>query len=287
MNFDGFLDLSTFESAKSEGLADFVQAEEVGFGIVKRTLAVKTADDAKRTGKPIGKYLTYDCTDDVYSSLRAAKGIETMLTATIKGEIGLLAKGSAVLVVGLGNGKISADALGEKVFERVDVSDANNANCTRKRSVFAVSTGVFAKTGVQSARIVLALVRELKPSFVVLVDSLATSSINRVGKSFQLSTAGITPGKGVGEKNESISKALLGVPVLSIGVPTLLTLPTTIYGVTKDYLASKDMTIDEYAFRSLLATRKISDMVVAPKNIDVLVEGAATIISNALNLAFA
>lgn len=286
MNFDGFSQYAAFESAKSEGLADFVQAEEVGFGIVKRTLTVKTTSDSERTGKPIGVYTTYDCTEDVYSSLRAAKCIETVLTATIKNAMGLVPKSNAVLVVGLGNGKISADSLGEKVFDRMDVRDAQKANMSRKRTVFALSTSVFAKTGVQSARVVLALANELKPAFVVLVDSLATSSIGRVGKSFQLSTAGITPGKGVGEKNESITKSLLGVPVLSIGVPTLLTLSTTIYGVTKEYLASKDAAIDEYAFRNLLASKKISDMVVAPKNVDVLTDGAATIIANALNLAF-
>ena len=286
MNFDGFSQYAAFESAKSEGLADFVQAENVGFGIVKRTLTVKTTSDSERTGKPIGAYTTYDCTEDVYSSLRAAKCIETVLTATIKSAMGLASKSSAVLVVGLGNGKISADSLGEKVFDRMDVRDAQKANMSRKRTVFALSTSVFAKTGVQSARVVLALANELKPAFVVLVDSLATSSIGRVGKSFQLSTAGITPGKGVGEKNESITKSLLGVPVLSIGVPTLLTLSTTIYGVTKEYLSAKDAAIDEYAFRNLLASKKISDMVVAPKNVDVLTNGAATIIANALNLAF-
>ena len=286
MNFDGFSEYAALESGSAESIRRFATEENVGFNIVRRALDVRTQEDSKRVNRRIGRYVTFDCGKDVYSSMRAAKRMESSLVETIKSMLDLRGCGSA-LVIGLGNGQIACDSLGFKVFDKIEPRSAQIAKSALQRCVFALSTGVFAKTGVETSRVVLALAKELKPSFVVLVDSLATGSVTRVGRSFQLSTAGLSPGKGVGESGEKIDKSLLGVPVLSIGVPTILTLPTTIYGVTKEYLESQNMTIDEYAFRNLLAERKISDMIVAPKNVDMLVEGAAVLISNALNLAFA
>ena len=286
MNFEGFIGYSPLESDQIASLKDVATEEEMGFGIVKRRLAVKNAEDAGRYGKRIGVYTTYDCTDEVYTSIRAARVIENVLVSTVKSFVGYT-KSSAVLVVGLGNGKIAADSLGQKVFDRIEISGEKSEKCSRKHMVCAISTSVFGKTGIESARLVFAVVRELKPKCVLLVDSLATNSAKRVGKSFQLSTAGLSPGGGVGKNSERIDKDLLGVPVLSIGVPTLITLSSVICGAIKDYSVKKGCEVDEYLIRSTLMDKDLSAMVVAPKNVDAMVDNASVIVSNAINLALA
>ena len=230
-------------------------------------------------------YATYDFKDNVYTSMRAAKTMENLLVSAVRSFVG--ASVSCVLVVGLGNGNIAADSLGTKVFAKIDVSGQNNGKCSHKPRVMCISTSVFGQTGIQSAELVFAVVKHIKPSCVVLVDSLATASCGRVCRCFQLSTAGITPGGGVGNDTSRIDKDLLGVPVLAIGVPTLVTLPNVVYGAVKEYVENKGCKIDEYLVRVVMADEKLSGMVVAPKNVDAEVENASVLISNALNLAFA
>lgn len=272
------------ESDKIASLKDVAEAENVGFGIVKRRLAVKTKEEEKFYGRRIGVYATYDFNDNVYTSMRAAKAMENLLTSALRTFVG--AGASSVLVVGLGNGNIAADSLGTKVFEKIEVSAGNNEKRSHKPRVMSISTSVFGKTGIDSAELVFAVVKHLKPSCVVLVDSLATSSCGRVCRSFQLSTSGITPGGGVGTGVKRIDKDLLGVPVVAIGVPTLITLPNVVYGVMKDYSAKSGGEVDEYLLRTVIASKELSGMVVAPKNVDAEAENASVLISNALNIAF-
>lgn len=273
------------ESAENLNMTDSSKNVDVGFDIVKRFLNIKTKDMTNRIGKPMGIYITFDCPHTIYSSSRGAKAIEDNLSATIKNLVGTVKKSSPILVACLGNGQISADSLGQKVFDKLEITRKKDAQQAYKQSVCALSTSVLGKTGIESAEIISAVVKEIKPSFVLLVDSLATSVPKRVGLSFQLSTAGITPGSGVGGDKERIDKTVLGVPVLSIGVPTLLALNTLVYGLFKDYAEKFGRGLDEYAFRSLLAEKKMSNMVVAPKDVDALAEKASVIISNAINLA--
>ena len=285
MNFDGFSMYMPLENDKIASLKDVTKAEDVGFGIVKRRLEVNTKEQEETFGRRIGVYATYDFKDNVYTSMRAAKTMENLLVSAVRSFVG--ASVSCVLVVGLGNGNIAADSLGTKVFAKIDVSGQNNGKCSHKPRVMGISTSVFGQTGIQSAELVLAVVKHIKPSCVVLVDSLATASCGRVCRCFQLSTAGITPGGGVGNDNSRIDKDLLGVPVLAIGVPTLVTLPNVVYGAVKEYVENKGCKIDEYLVRVVMADEKLSGMVVAPKNVDAEVENASVLISNALNLAFA
>lgn len=274
-----------FESAVSVNMADSCKSEEVGCGIIKRSLHIKTKDMAERIKKPIGTYVTYDCTKSIYSSSRAAKAIESNLSGAIKSLVGLRSKASPVVVACLGNGDIASDSLGKRVFEKIEITRKKDANSAFKQSVCAISTGVLGKTGIETAELLSAVSREIKPACVLLVDSLATSVPMRIGVSFQVSTAGITPGSGVGEDKQKIDKCLLGVPVLMVGVPTLISLGTLMYGTFVDYMQATNSSLDEFKFRDTLSKKQISNMVVAPKDVDVVVENASVIISNAINLA--
>ena len=272
------------ESAENVNLSAELTRENVGFGIEKRCLNVKTKEMAERVGKPMGVYVNFDCDGKIYSNLRAAKAIETNLANSLRNMLGNKMAGTT-LIACLGNGNIAADSLGEKVFDKLTITRKKNANLGVKRCVCAVSTSVLGKTGIESAELISAVCKQVKPSCVIAVDSLATSSPRRVGLSFQLTSAGITPGSGVGGDKARIDKSVLGVPVVAVGVPTLLSLGTFLYATMKDYSNAANHELDEYKFRSVLAERLVSNLVVAPKDIDVYVENASVVISNALNLA--
>ena len=119
-------------------------------------------------------------------------------------------------------------------------------------------------TGIKSHEVLSALVDKLKPSAIVIVDSLATASADRLGTSFQISTAGIVPGGGIRGGASPMNKAVYGVPTVSIGVPLVLTMQGVIKDVIKCYGE-----IDEFRLQSLLADKKLSGLVVAPKEVKI------------------
>lgn len=285
MSGERFVTDIAVESAQNLGLSEACKVQELDFGITKRSLAIKTKEMSKRLGRSIGSYTTYDCDKTVYSDERAKRAIESYLAQTIKRTIGVGNRSKTILVACLGNGNVAADSLGDKVFDKIEVSSVEIAKQNDKPRVLAISTSVFGKTGIETAKLIVGVVKETRPSFVLLVDSLATSVPWRVGLSFQLTTAGIAPGSGVGGDKQKIDSDVLGVPVFAIGVPMLLSLNTLTYSLLKEYLDEKKIQVDEYAFRNLLADKNMSNMVVAPKDVDVLSQNAANIVSDAINSA--
>ncbi|MBO7222130.1 MAG: GPR endopeptidase, partial [Clostridia bacterium] len=127
----------------------------------------------------------------------------------------------------------------------------------------------------------------IKPSAIIVVDTLATTSVNRLGTSFQLSTSGIVPGGGVGQDKPPMNKDAFGVPTISIGVPLVLKMQ----GVIKDFVSAykeieKDFAVNEFALHSILADKKLSRLVVAPKEVRFFLDNASQIISQAINIAY-
>ena len=283
---ENFITDIAFESAESASLLGRCEQEILSFGISKKSLNIKTKEMSERTNKPLGMYVSFDCDKRIYSHPRVAKAIESHICETLTHLIGVRPKSKPVLIACLGNGNITSDSLGDRVFDKLNIGVDKNAQNGDKQPVLAISTSVFGKTGIQSAQIVRAVCKEISPSCVLLVDSLATSAPKRVGLSFQLSTAGITPGSGVCGGKERIDKSVLGVPTVSIGVPTLLSLGTMMHSVFSDYMQMIGGELDEYKYRELLSSKMLSNMVVAPKDVDVYVENASVIIANAINSAF-
>ncbi|MDE6302553.1 MAG: GPR endopeptidase, partial [Clostridia bacterium] len=121
---------------------------------------------------------------------------------------------------------------------------------------------------------------------VILIDSLATSSISRVGTSFQISTAGISPGGGIGQDKQRIDRSVLGVPTIAIGVPLMLSMRTAIYDFVKYYSEQIGVGMDEYRVRACMVDKNLSNLVVAPKEIDFFVDASAGVIASALNRTF-
>ena len=194
-------------------------------GIPVTEVRVLDESGAARLGKPVGTYLTLTLgqlpgrTGDTFR--RAVRAVAAELGK-------LLPPGERVpaLVIGLGNRAITPDGIGPTA-----------ADCTLAtrhligpaaeffgafRPVSAVAAGVVGSTGVESAELIRALVREIRPGFVVAVDALAARSVRRLGRTVQISDTGITPGSGVGNARAELNRESLGVPVLALGVPTVV-----------------------------------------------------------------
>ncbi len=274
------------ESADSASLQKFCTSKEVSKNIVRHTLRITSQELSSKIGKPRGVYVTYDTKRDMFANASEMNKLSDSISATLQNLIGIVKKTSPILVVGLGNGNIVADSLGEKVVDKVAVTRTLSDD-KRTQSVCAVNVGVSGVTGIQSAEMVSGVAEKVKPCVVIAVDSLATSVVSRVGTSFQISTAGITPGSGVGGDKERIDKDLLGVPVLSLGVPLMLSMRTALYAFMKDYSKSVGQQIDEFRLRETLADNNLLNLVVSPKETDFYVDKCSSVIASAINSLYA
>ena len=189
------------------------------------TVSVLNQNGANQLGKPVGKYITYT-TDDVGDDTELFDGRLDELSAILSSLIPKDTK--SVLVAGLGNTDITADALGPKAVNyilstRHIVNDCNDNDYFKNFfNVATISTGVLGDTGIESAEIIKGVVNQIKPDLVIAVDALAASSASRLGTTVQMSDVGISPGSGVGNHRYEISVQTLGVPVVSVGIPTVV-----------------------------------------------------------------
>ncbi len=276
--------LEVAESVKTGGLCN---VKELQYGIVQRVLKIKSLEEAKQIGRERGTYVTYDCTKDFFDSVREVAYLEKFISDTLKNLIGTIKKSIPVLVVGLGNEDVVADSLGKRVVSNVKVV-ADGVNTTNQtQHVCAISSGVSGKTGICSSELVQSIVQKIKPCVVLLVDALATSNVSRLGVSFQISTSGISPGSGVGQDKERIDKSVLGVPTISLGVPLMLSMKTALYSFVREYTSKQGCENDEFELRQMLTDKKLSNLIVAPKEIDFLVEMSSLVLANAINRTFA
>ena len=142
------------------------------------------------------------------------------------------------LIIGLGNIKSTPDSLGVKVINDILITKHLFQYGTVKdgiRKVSSFTPGVMANTGLESSNIIKAIIKEEKPKFIIVIDALASLSIDRINKTIQITDTGIHPGSGIGNNRKEISKKTIGIPVIAIGVPTVVTSTTIVYD-TLEYL---------------------------------------------------
>ncbi|MGN0570167.1 MAG: GPR endopeptidase [Candidatus Fimenecus sp.] len=227
-------------------------------------------------GKPMGKYITVDLPEFSHES-ELLDGRLTALTETVKE---LLPKGvKNVLVAGLGNESITPDALGplcaKQIFatRHIEENMAKEMGLSSLNPVAAVSTGVLGQTGIETAEYIKGIAELVEPDAVIIVDALASRRLSRLGKTVQLSDTGITPGSGVGNARARIDESTIGVPVVAIGVPTVVDGATIVHDLT--YGANKNENISQEA----------DSMMVTPREIDTVISRAAKLLALSINCA--
>lgn len=181
-------------------------------------------------------------------------------------------KNKNFLVVGLGNYEITSDSIGPFVAEKILAtrhimgSFAENFGLEKLKSVSVIAPNVLGKTGIEALEIIKGAVNTVKPEAVIVIDALCTKSTKRLFSCIQITDGGISPGSGVKNKRKEISKNTLGVPVIAIGVPTVVTAETIAYELTGRQI------------------RENTDLIVTPKDADLLIEKITAILSRALNI---
>ena len=217
------------------------------------------------------------------------------LALCVARELGALVKSAArkkrgvdfrVLVAGLGNASMTADAIGPSVTSRVTVTGHlahldpelfEGIGCCR---IYAVTPGVLGETGMEALELIRGAADAVLPDLVVAVDALAARSVERLSSTVQMSTAGILPGSGIGNRRSEISENTLGVPVISMGIPTVVDSSTLVY----DALKSAGAPEPEGELAELLERGR--GFFVSPKDSDVINRRAACILANAIDLTF-
>ena len=230
----------------------------------------------KEVRKPKGKYYTVDVPEFSHET----ELLDGRLKALTEVITDMLPKGEkSVLVVGIGNDNITPDALGplcaEQIFSTRHLKSefSNELRLPRFNPVASISTGVLGQTGIETAEYIKGIVDLIKPKTVIAIDALASRKLSRLGKTVQLSDTGISPGAGVGNNRARIDENTLGVPVIAIGIPTVVDGKTLVYDLIED-----DSNMDNIS-------KEAEAVMVTPRDIDMIIKRASRLLALSINCA--
>lgn len=230
-------------------------------------------ETANKINKPVGKYVTLESESFKLAEPEFLKKSSYIL----KDELEILTKNKKfnnVLIVGLGNRNITSDSLGPKVISKIMVTKHIKEYMPEHLDediipVSAISPGVLGITGIETNDIISGITKKINPDLIIAIDALAASSPKRVSTTIQITDTGINPGSGVGNNRKEISQKSLGIPVVAIGVPTVVDL------ISVTGYISPEAKSDEIK----------RDFFVTPKEIDKIIENFSKIIANGINLS--
>lgn len=285
-----------------------VSEEEIGSeGVNVTRIRILDSNGAKRMNRPVGTYITVDYSgafsdDETYTEAVA------MLSEQIKSLIGE-AENKHILLIGLGNSDLTSDAVGPETLKAVIVTRHLKKGLPEiyskigLREVSALTPGVLGKTGIESSDIIKSVAAEIKPDIIIIIDALASRSTERLCSTVQLSDTGISPGSGVGNNRGEISQKTLGIPVIAIGIPTVVDSVTLSADTLRNALErlseteagkakhiseiSKAMNDNDFErlVRTVLSAEKGDNLTVTPRDIDALMKKSSRLLAAALNKA--
>ncbi|MBS4534564.1 GPR endopeptidase [Clostridium sp. D2Q-14] len=281
-----------------------VEKEEDKDYIVTR---IKILDESgqQKLNKKIGSYITIESPALKKADQDLKDNISKLLAKELKVMIEPM-KHNKVLIVGLGNRNVTPDALGPKVVEKVLVTrhffqDYNKDQDESMANVSAVSPGVMGLTGIETGEIIKGIIEKTNPDIVIAIDALASRNMKHISSTIQISNTGISPGSGVGNKRKPINSEYLGVPVIAIGIPTVVDAATLINDTigliigemknhTKEgqefYSLLEDLSSrDKYNLIKEVLTPYMDNVMVTPKEVDDLINDLSQVVSNGINIS--
>ena len=295
------------ENHKNEPDIDGIEVlEEREKDINVTTIKVKNDSGAEKIGKPKGNYITIDIPKFTAYDGETMDRVSVVLAEVLERLITINTE-KTVLVVGLGNWQVTPDALGPKVTEKIMVTRhlkvvMPEAIDDSVRPVCSVEPGVLGVTGIETVEIIRGVVEKIKPDLVICVDALAARRVERVNTTIQVGDTGISPGAGVGNNRKQINEENLGVKVIAIGVPTVVdavtiandTIDLVVDSLIKNsssgtefykMLKSLDKNEKENLIKEVTTSENSTDMIVTPKDIDLIISSLSKIIANGINMA--
>lgn len=264
---------------------DGIKIETKNLNDIKVTnVKIENEKGSEALKRKIGNYITIDLDTINNLSLEKEKEVIQVFSDELKMIIDQhIDKSDEILIVGLGNLNATPDSFGAKVVENIEITRhikmfLPNAIDKTVRSVSAIVPGVLGTTGIETIEIVKGITNNIKPKLIIAIDSLCSKNIDRIGKSIQISDTGIVPGGGVGNRQEELSEETLGIPVVGVGIPTVLDAATIVI----DTLNNCDIQINEDELVNKMKLNKFN-FIVTPKEIDELIDNMSSIISDVIN----
>lgn len=279
------------------------EEEEVSEKIKVTRVKITNEEGQNAIGKPIGDYITIDVKKINLLTDEEQEQASNTLANELKKLIGeKIQFKEDILVVGLGNQEVTPDALGPNVIKDVEVTrhiinylpqyiDEN------ARPVSAIAPGVLGTTGIETLEIVKGVVEHIKPKLLIVIDALASRSMERISSTIQISNTGIVPGGGVGNTRKEISMNTLGIPVIAIGIPTVVETAVVVNDAldvfieklqqeanSNDYL-NKLKEEDNYEKIKEALLPKEYNFIVTPKEIDELIFHMSSVVAKGINMA--
>ncbi len=260
------------ECATPEHLSPGITRKKRGQVFSVTEIEIAKDEHGAAIGKPAGRYVTLEA-----KALTKACAHYAAMAEELAEELRqFLPKHGTILVAGLGNHGITPDALGPRVAEKIlatrhlksALTEEEQEALPKFRPVCVLAAGVLGQTGIESAELLHAICRQVKPSALVAVDALACASLSRLGTTIQLCDSGIAPGSGVANHRVELSPKTFGIPVIALGVPTVVDLHTVI----REFSPSD-------------SPGKAPNMMVTPREIDRLIDHAGDLLACSLNMA--
>lgn len=256
-------------------------------------VVIETMNGARAMGKPVGTYITLEAPAMAQPDEDYHKEISEELARQLKKIIPETNQEFSVMVVGLGNRDVTADALGPNVVDNLTITrhmvkEYGKAAFNKKQihMVSGLIPGVMAKTGMESQEIIKGVVERTKPDVVIVVDALAARSTKRLNRTIQITNTGIHPGSGVGNHRNAITQEALGVPVIAIGVPTVVDAATIVSDAFEKMMRQAGEEPIDIQDELLSGLGELYNMYVTGKDVDYEIKQISHIICNALNSAF-
>ena len=277
------------------------ESEKDGVKVTK--VCVLDEQGEKALGKPQGNYITLDIKNLRIAQQEEIEQAAQILNQELQGLYrNLIQENDAILVVGLGNLEVTPDALGPRVIQSIDVTRhilhyAPQDLEPDTRPVCAISPGVLGTTGMETQEILQGIVEKVHPKLLIVIDSLASKSMYRISSTIQIADTGIVPGAGVGNKRRELSHTTLGVPVIAIGVPTVVEAATLTADCLDIFIEKLQESAESNAYLNQLKTEDKYTMIkekllpdqfnfiVTPKEIDDLIDNMSSVIARGINLS--
>lgn len=253
--------------------------------LTKTHIRVLNDTGAKLLGKPIGNYITLEsrklCEEDKDIHMPFVRALHTVLAQLLHGA-------KRIFAIGLGNRNITPDALGPMVVDHLYVTRhlLREGLLENSMEISALCPGVMAQTGIETGQIISSLCQKIQPDAVICIDALAARESERLGSTIQVCDTGITPGAGVGNRRVSLNEKTLGVPVIAIGVPTVISMPAIVERALEGMLEkipARVLKECETEIIEYLEKPSICSMFVTPKNIDETIHRVSYTIAEAIN----
>ncbi|MGL5766646.1 MAG: GPR endopeptidase [Sarcina sp.] len=293
-----------YEKKYNKNIEGILIEEEKIEDITITTVDILDEIGEKKMGKEKGRYVTIDMPLCTSYDIVLKEQVIHLLAGTLEKIIKVDDK-DPVLVVGLGNSGVTPDALGPKVIDKIIITRHLESIIPEEieedlRSVCALAPGVLGTTGIETGEIIKSVVDRIKPKLVVCVDALSSRKLARLSRSIQISDTGISPGGGVGNKRMNINFETLGVPVIAVGVPTVVdagTIANDTIDLVIDELIEKSNNEEFYTMLKNIDKQEkanmirellnpyVGDLMVTPKEIDEVVECIAQVVASGINIA--